>query len=304
MKCSLKLLFALLAAVLAILTIHASNPLLVGGESFYGADPSATVTEDGKLYMVVTTDSLDWDKQVGWDLYTTEDLVNWTNLGTIFDHEDSTWGINNAWAPDLATKDGQFYLYFYFRNGGKDGGVGIAIADGPTGEYKETTSERLFKGHDPAIFSDIDGTPYIFVQDKAYRLNRDLTSIEEGPINLNLAYRPEKFEAAYVFYREGIYYFTIARAWNNLIYYTSDKVLGPYTFRGEIMKPYGGNNHHSIVNYKGQWIMFHHEWVKDKPGHKGRQRRIRAEYLNFNDDGTIQLVHPTEEGISLDTLGK
>ena len=299
MKCRLPFLSALVAIASSA---AGSNPLQVDGRSFYGADPSATVTADGQLYMVVTTDSLDWDKQVGWDLYTTEDLVNWTNLGTIFDHEDSAWGINNAWAPDLTVKDGKFYLYFYFRNSGPDGGVGIAVADTPTGPYIETTSERLFKGHDPALFNDVDGTPYIFVQDQAYRLEADLKSVAAGPIDLGLKYRPQKFEAAYVFERNGIYYFTIARHWNNLIYYTADHVLGPYTFRGEFMKPYGGNNHHSIVNFKGQWIIFHHEWVKDVPGHEGHQRRIRAEYLNFNDDGTIRMVEPTATGISLDTL--
>ena len=122
-----------LSALVSIASITAgANPLHVDGHSFYGVDPSATVTAEGKLYMVVTTDSLDWGKQVGWDLYTTEDLFNWTILGTIFYHEDSAWGINNALAPDLTVKDGTFYLHFYFRNSGPDGSVGIAVADTPT----------------------------------------------------------------------------------------------------------------------------------------------------------------------------
>ena len=70
------------------------------------------------------------------------------------------------------------------------------------------------------------------------------------------------------------------------------------------MKPYGGNNRHSIVKYKVRWILFYSEWVKGKPGHAGHQRRIRAEYLYFKDDGSIQLVEPTHDGISLETLGK
>jgi hypothetical protein len=46
----------------------------------------------------------------------------------------------------------------------------------------------------------------------------------------------------------------------------------------------------------------HHEFINDLPGHEGHQRGIRAEYLNFNDDGTIQTVEPTGAGISLDSL--
>ena len=140
------------------------------------------------------------------------------------------------------------------------------------------------------------------MHDQAYRLEAALKSVAEGPIDLGLKYRPQKFEAAYVFARIGIYYFTIARHWNNLIYYTADHVHGPYTFRSEFMQPYGGNNHHFIVNFKGQWIIFHHEWVEDVTGYEGHQRRIRAEYLHFNDDGTIPMVEATEAGFSLETL--
>ncbi len=306
LKVTLQHLILLLSVILMhAASSHAENPLKVDGGSFYGADPSALVTSDGRLFMFPTTDNLDWDKQIGWSVYSSEDLVNWKDHGVIFDFEDSGWATNNAWAPDITEKNGKFYFYYYFRNSGKDTrGVGVAVADQPEGPYKEALGKPLLIGHDPAVFNDDDGTSWLYVQDRAYELGEDMISIKTGPINLGLEYRPKKFEAAYVFKRNDIYYFTIARAWNNLIYYTGESPTGPFNLRGEIMKPYGGNNHHSIVKYKGQWIIFHHEWVKGKPGHEGRQRRIRAEYLHFNDDGTIQLVSPTKEGISLATLGK
>ncbi len=203
----MKLVPLVISLSLFVCGLSAENPLKVDGRSFYGADPSALVASDGKVYRFPTTDDLVWDNQIGWSVYSTEDLINWKDEGIIFDNEDSGWATNNAWAPDIVENN-------------------------------------------------------------------------------------------------GIYYFTIARAWNNLIYYTADNVLGPYEFRGEFMKPYGGNNHHSIVKYKGRWILFYHEWVKGKPGHAGHQRRIRAEYLYFKDDGSIQLVEPTHDGISLETLEK
>ncbi len=293
-------LLTLLSALFISIGAIAQNPLMVGDRSFYGADPSALYTSDGRLFMFPTTDNLVWDNQVGWSVYSSEDGVHWKDHGLIFDNEMSGWGVNNAWAPDITEKNGKFYFYYYFRNSGPDGGVGVAIADKPEGPYREALGHRLLKGHDPAIFNDDDGQSYLFIQDKAYILGDDMISIKEGPINLGLEYRPEKFEAAYVIKHKDTYYFTIARAWNNLIYYTAKNVLGPYTFVGEFMEPYGGNNHHSIVNIKGQWVIFHHEWVKDKPGHEGHQRRIRAEYLHFNEDGTIKMVKPTDQGITLD----
>ena len=60
----------------------------------------------------------------------------------------------------------------------------------------------------------------------------------------------------------------------------------------------GGNNHHSIVEYQGQWILFYHRWL-DVPGAActKKQRHVAAEYLHFNDDGTIRKVVRTQEGV-------
>ncbi|MEM9478307.1 MAG: family 43 glycosylhydrolase [Verrucomicrobiota bacterium] len=273
-----------------------NNPLQLGGENFYGADPSVVIADDGRLFLFPTTDNRDWEKQFGWSCYSTDDLVNWTDHGVIFSNEDSAWGTHKAWAPDITKRDGKYYFFYYFNNGGaKVKGVGVAVADKPEGPYTELTPEPLVRGHDPAVFADDDGRYWLYLQDRVAELGDDMKSLKKPMQNLNLEYRPEKFEAAYVFKREDIYYFTIARGWNNLIYYTGKSPTGPFEFRGEFFKPYGGNNHHSILKYKGEWIILYHEWVKDDPVH---QRQIRAEYLHFNDDGTIRMVEPTEEGVS------
>ncbi|TWU30666.1 family 43 glycosylhydrolase [Novipirellula artificiosorum] len=276
-----------------------NNPLKVDGHDFYGADPSVVVADDGRLFLFPTTDNRDWEKQFGWSCYSSDNLTDWTDHGVIFSNEDSQWGVNKAWAPDVIKRNGKYYFYYYFNNGGGGkGGVGVAVADQPEGPFRELTPERLCRGHDPAVFADDDGRVWLYLQDTVYELGDDMKSLKSGPTNLNLEYRPEKFEAAYVFKRDDLYYFTIARGWNNLIYYTGKSPTGPFEFRGEFMKPYGGNNHHSIVKYQGRWVIFYHEWVKNDPDH---QRRLRAEYLNFNDDGTIQMVEPTETGVSFAT---
>lgn len=275
-----------------------NNPLEVDGHPFYGADPSVVVANDGRLFLFPTTDNRDWEKQFGWSCYSTTDLVNWTNHGVIFSNENSKWGTHKAWASDIIERNGKYYFYYYFNNGGGGkGGVGVAVADKPEGPFKEITEQRLCAGHDPAVFGDDDGRYWLYLQDKVYELGDDMASFKSGPTNLNLEYRPKKFEAAYVFKRNGLYYFTIARDWNNLIYYTGNSPTGPFKFRGEFFKKYGGNNHHSIVKYKEQWVIFYHEWVKNDPVH---QRRLRAEFLNLNEDGTIQLVEPTEQGVRFD----
>jgi hypothetical protein len=74
--------------------------------------------------------------------------------------------------------------------------------------------------------------------------------------------------------------------------------LGPYKVAGVIMdeSPTGcWTNHHSIVESKGQWYLFYHR--NDLSPKFDKARSIRADYLSFDDDGTIQKVIPTLRGV-------
>src|SRR5262249_48156597 len=53
--------------------------------------------------------------------------------------------------------------------------------------------------------------------------------------------------------------------------------------------------HQSIVEYHGQWYLFYHD--KDLSPEVDKNRSIRAEYLTFNADGTIQKVKRTLRGV-------
>jgi hypothetical protein len=55
--------------------------------------------------------------------------------------------------------------------------------------------------------------------------------------------------------------------------------------------------HHSLVEYKGQWILFYHD--RDLSPNFDKNRSIRADYLTFNEDGTIKKVIPTLRGIGI-----
>jgi hypothetical protein len=95
---------------------------------------------------------------------------------------------------------------------------------------------------------------------------------------------------------------------NKILYAMSDKVLGPYQYKGEILDTVNsGTNHHSIVQYKGNWYLFYHNSdlalkniPADSPDRKYIQwrRSVCVDYLHYNADGTIQKVIPTKEGVS------
>ncbi|MCK4750452.1 MAG: hypothetical protein KAT15_25520 [Bacteroidales bacterium] len=85
---------------------------------------------------------------------------------------------------------------------------------------------------------------------------------------------------------------------------------GPFEYKGVILEEVNSfTNHHSIVEYKGQWYLFYHNsdlYFRNHPGDDTGQgwqgvhpfrRSICVDSLFYNEDGTIQQVIPTIEGI-------
>ena len=105
-------------------------------------------------------------------------------------------------------------------------------------------------------------------------------------------------EATWVFKRKETYYLTYADNFpgkNRMHYATSSQPLGPWTHRGIYLEPTGcDTTHGSVVEYKGQWYQFYHNQTLS--GH-GNLRTMCVDRLNFNDDGTIQTVTQTKEGV-------
>src|SRR6266545_3481277 len=106
------------------------NPLL---PDVVMADPHI-IRVDGKYYLYATTHTK------GYDVFVSDDLVNWTNKGLAFD--DPRGG---AWAPDVFHNkrgDGKFYLYYTdnipdAKPGSPHKQIGVAVADSPLGPFKD-----------------------------------------------------------------------------------------------------------------------------------------------------------------------
>ncbi len=75
---------------------------------------------------------------------------------------------------------------------------------------------------------------------------------------------------------------------------------GPSPMGGIIMDQTANHcwtNHHSLVEYQGQWILFYHD--KDLSPDFDKDRSVRADYITFNDDGSINKVIPTFRGVGI-----
>ena len=252
-----------------------------------------------------------------WHAFSSSDLVQWIDHGAVMSVLDLKWADDYAWAPDAAYKNGKYYFVFPAGTGIKDRqnpalstkwmGIGIAESDSPTGPFKDMIGAPLWRApyaNDPCLFIDDDGKAYLYFHGSGadYRvveLADDLRSIRGSFKRMDMGGYEPKMEGPWVFKRQGIYYFTMPEGNRTLTYYTSNSPRGPWKYQGAFIDPENGNNHHSIVEYRGQWILFYHRWLDVPAGAcAGKQRHVAAEYLHFNADGTIQRVSRTRQGVT------
>ncbi len=312
-----KIRFLSTVVIAMITTIISSQNPLDFGSNIKTADPSAHVWKDGRIYIYASHDQECqedfWMKD--WHVFSSADLIHWTDHGACLSVDDLSWADNYAWAPDCAYKNGKYYFCFPVGTGFKDRvnpknstkwmGIGIAVSDSPIGPFKDLIGAPLWTkpyANDPCLFIDDDGTPYVYVPGyKVTTLTDDMKSINEDLHTMNMGGYEPKMEGPWVFKRNDKYYYTMPENNRVLTYYMADSPEGPWTYMGTIMEQeHQSNNHHSIVEFNGQWILFYHRWIdtgESCPNRK-RQRQICAEYLFFNEDGTIQPVTRTKEGLA------
>lgn len=312
---------AVAAAVLAVLALTpcaAQNPLPLA-PNLRTADPSAHVWPDGRVYLYTSHDEECQEDfhMKDWRVFSSSDLVRWTDHGAVLSVKDLTWADDYAWAPDAAYKNGKYYFVFPAGTGVKDRqnparstkwmGIGIAESDSPTGPFRDMIGAPLWRtpyANDPCLFIDDDGRAYLYFHGagadyRVIELADDLRSVRGDFQKMDMGGYEPKMEGPWVFKRQGLYYFTMPEGNRTLTYYTARSPRGPWTYRGVFMEPENGNNHHSIVEFRGQWILFYHRW-EEVPGAacRKKQRHVAAEYLSFGDDGSIQKVSRTRQGVS------
>lgn len=311
-------LFALLAGLGFVVGIQAQNPIITGQ---FTADPTARVFE-GKLYLYPSHDIpspierlKEWFCMADYHVFSSENLVDWTDHGMILSQENVPWVDSESysmWAPDCVYKDGKYYFYFPASPKGKKGfNVGVAIADKPYGPFKPLPEPiKGVGGIDPCVLLDTDGQAYLYWSGRGLnvaKLKDNMTELASEPVLVADVEDGFK-EGPFAFKHNGKYYLTypwVKDKTECLAYAMSDNPMGPFEYKGIIMEqsPTGcWTNHHSLVEYKGQWYLFYHH--NDYSPEFDKNRSVRADSLTFNPDGTIQLVIPTLRGVGITDAGK
>ena len=95
------------------------------------------------------------------------------------------------------------------------------------------------------------------------------------------------FEASWMHKYNGKYYFSYSTGdTHRLCYAIGDNPYGPFTYQGVILTPVvGWTTHHSIVEYRGKWYLFHHDSVPS--GGRTWLRSLKVCELEYDADGRI-----------------
>ena len=175
--------------------------------------------------------------------------------------------------------DGQIYAYF--------GG----IWGGQLQWYKDNRmlkNEYLPTGKEPAIPS------------RVARMSDDVLQFAESPRavlvvddngNPLAADDPHRFfEASWMHKKDGRYYFSYSTGDTHLLCYAvGDNPYGPFTYKGVILEPVvGWTTHHSIVQFKGHWYLFHHDCVPSND--TTWLRSMKVVELFYDENGLIPTI--------------
>jgi beta-xylosidase len=304
----------------------------------YTADPSAHVF-NGRIYVYPshdresenpTNDNGDQYDMVDYHVFSMDDIgAEVTDHGVALAIEDVPWASQQLWAPDAATKNGLYYLYFPARD--KDGifRIGVAVGDKPEGPF--VAEPNYIEGTysiDPAVLVDDDGQAYLYfggiwggqlqnwvngsfdptgeepTGDNPARLPlvaklaEDMKSLagpvqeieiwdENGFLLKGGDHDRRFFEAAWMHKHKGLYYLSYSTGDTHfLVYATGTSPTGPFVYQGRILEPVvGWTTHHSIVEHKGRWWLFHHD--ASLSGGASHLRCVKIKEIFYDDRGRI-----------------
>ena len=233
-----------------------------------------------------------------WLLYSTTDMVNWTEHGAVASLRDFEWRSrdNGAWAIQTVTRNGKYYLYAPLHGHG----IGVLVADSPYGPFKDPLGKPLvwqrehWEDIDPTVFIDDDGQAYMYWGNpNTYyvKLNEDMISTSGDIVKLPRI--PDYQEGPWCYKRGDNYYMAFASTCcpEGIGYAMSKSPTGPWTHKGHIMDhtPRNRGNHPGIVDFKGRTYLFGQNYdLKNIDIQRHYERRsVTFTEMKYAADGTI-----------------
>jgi beta-xylosidase len=259
-------------------------------------------------------------------------LPSWTGLG-----------FGSRWAPGVIQIDDKFVLYFVacdanykppgFQGQGCtlpiDGAdrqcIGVAVADSPTGPFKDDNEKPFICQYDMGgsidayPFRDVDGQLYIYWKNDgnccglpvglwAQRLSDDGLKLRGEPVELILRdqiWEIPLIENPAMVENDGNYYLFYSGNWWEsheyaVGYALCDSPMGPcekpldepiFKFTQEVFGP-GGESF--FTDEDGELVMAYHAWTAPTVGYPAGQRSFRIDPVTF-ENGVPVITGPTSD---------
>jgi beta-xylosidase len=263
-------------------------------------------------------------KQTFLNAFSSPDLVHWTKHEHVLDVEHVAWAAYAVWAPSAIEHKGKYYLFFGandIKSNGQPGGIGVAVSERPGGPFRDAIGKPLVgeirngaQPIDQMVFKDDDGQIYMYYggwkHANVVKLAPDLLSLvpfPDGETFKEITPDPAYVEGSFMAKRKGKYYLMWSEGgWTGpdyrVAYAVGTSPFGPFKRVGTILEQDGkiarGAGHHSVVNIPGTddwYIAYHRRPLGDDNGH---HRELAIDRLYFNEDGTIQPVRMSKEGVA------
>jgi beta-xylosidase len=290
--------------------LKAENPIV---QTSYTAD-AASLVYKGRFYVYVGRDEASptgrWFSMREWRVYSSADMVNWTDHGPVLRTTDFSWSSGDAWASQCVYDKGKFYWYISTSHKTKGGkAVGVAVGDSPLGPFKDLRGEALittdmtpkqgdFDDIDPTVYIDPKGQAYMYWGNgkcKYVKLTDDRMHFSG---NIEYAAVPKFGEAPWLQQINRKYYLSYSSSSPSTIEYcTGDSPVGPWTYENRILNVVENcpTSHQAISFFKGHWYLVYHNGAL--PGGNGFRRSVCIDEFVLGSDGKIPLVTPTREGV-------
>ena len=290
----------------------AANPLTT---AFYSADAAALVHNDS-LFIFAGHDEQGPQGNNNkafimndWHVLVTDDMEHYHDYGAVLSVKTFKWANASAFAGHCEYRNGKFYWYVAIHHGtirenGSEGfAIGVAVADHPSGPWKDAIGHALVTDNtpndvklniDPAIFYDGDDIWMYWGSWNAGRrvkLKENMIELASTPEDIKIK---DFFEAPWMHKFRGNYYFSYAAGYPSTTNYSmAPTINGPWTQKGVINDKMENSetNHQAIFKYLGHWYFMYHG--ANSPGGWTYRRSVNIDYLYYDRDGNIQKVKRT-----------
>jgi GH43 family beta-xylosidase len=269
----------------------------------------------------------------GFNAWISDDLVNWAEIGYVYQRKADSWGESDFWAPEVVFQDGRYFMHYTARWGKNQSlRIGVATSEAPEGPFVDVFNRPMFDlGYaaiDGHVLCDDDGRRYFYYARDcsenviagrheshlyAAELSDDLVSFKSEP---RLLTRPEQEwetrsgpewfwnEGAFVLKHKGQYHlmfsanFYASRDYS-VGYAVSESPLGPFVKAAHnpvLVSPnpeISGPGHNSVTTSPDGKELFIVYHIHTDPEHPSGDRQVCIDRMGFREDGSLYVNGPT-----------